>query len=165
MKIVFLIGAKLFGLYLLYLSLFLREVGFVSTLTMFSNQANRIPALMSYYSLSACISIFHLVFGFILLFKADLFYKQTATDVDGKDIPFRPKQLIQAGGILMGIAIIVSKIGPLLKDSLIIFFRDYFYQTPKMTPFLINEYLSLLFAFILVLWSKQLTRLIKTGEQ
>lgn len=160
MKNLFLTGTKLLGIYFFYRSLF-QILGQAPAMLLANNPSATIPGMMPYLAVSLSITIIQLCLSLALLFKTELILKWTGLS-DGEDINVAPRVLVEVGGVLTGITIAVIKIGPLLKDCAFMFLQKYRPLEHKVPTNISSDVLTLLAAFLLIIWAHKLPKLVKS---
>ena len=163
MKQVFSIGTKLLGVYFIFLaasSLFgilASLISLYSSQDYFALQGTETVARTT--SVLFLATIFQLVFGLLALLKTELFIQ--LADLPEETMPALDAQSIfRIGIMLIGVFIFVENIGFVINDFFLWFFRNDLINTGINQIQLWTNFLKVLFAFSLILFSDQITKLL-----
>ena len=164
MKQVFSIGTKLLGVYFIFAavtSLF----GLIASLASIYNQGNFLfqieglgdSARVTWIFFIA--TLFQLAFGFIALQKTEIFVELAR--LPDLTIPsLNTKDIFKTGIMLIGVFVFVENIGFVLNNFFLWFFRNNLPYTDIDQTQSWADFLKILFAFSLILFSNQITKLL-----
>jgi len=157
MRDIFNVGAKLYGMTLLYTG----GMGLIGQAIQFIHfMENPTEGMMTWMILALLASVGTVALALVLIFKTDFLAKILKIKEDKGFPNLSSSEIIRVGSILIGIAILIKQIGPFGYNAFIKFFAEYFPRYQIQNQDLIKDSSIILFSALLIFGANRVAQIV-----